>query len=56
MRHTNFGNLSDRFERQAKRARNMVFLAGAAYFAIVATVLGFIGWVVVKLMQHFAII
>lgn len=44
------------FERQFRRAQRWALIAGLGYMAVVLSVLCFIGWVIVKLMQHFQVI
>lgn len=44
------------FAREFKRAQRWALIAGLGYMAVVLSVLIFIGWVIVKVMQHFQII
>lgn len=51
-----FDGFRDRIEKDVRATRRMAMICLPLYMGGVVVVLGFVGWVIVKLMQHFGVL
>ncbi len=52
----NFDDFDKNFEEMKKQTKKQTMIMSVIYGTIVISGLGFVAWVIVKLMQHFGII